>query len=373
MFKKTLFKIRETSSYDKHNKDEGLREISTISLVKHKVENQKFDKATGILELGFSDVAYVNCTFKEIQFNYINFSNVIFENCVFQLCDFYNCNIEHESFLEIIGGSIARCIFHGCSLSGIIIKRCRLNWVSFKNVYMSKCNLIKNSYNTVKFIDDCNLVDCVIKGTCCCMNIIFLNERAYTKFSYGSYIGPFNYKDNYYCLRNKSKHPCKKKDLNISNSYMTIGNQYLKNDIQDKYGECFYESKKAKHRTLKGLQRITSSISNFVCGYGEKPFRSFRTSMIVIVTCAILYLFTGVETKDRLIDYNDLSMPNGIGAFFRDLLYCIHFSIVTFATVGYGDLVPNGMPGILIADIEIIMGVIMVAIWTSTLVRKMTR
>jgi len=66
-------------------------------------------------------------------------------------------------------------------------------------------------------------------------------------------------------------------------------------------------------------------------------------------------------------------MPNGIMEFLIDFLYSIHFSIVTFCTVGYGNLVPHGMVSMFVANLEIIAGVIMVAIWTSTLVRKMTR
>lgn len=344
-----------------------------LSIVNARVEGKEFNKTTGVLELSFSDIAYIGCTFKEIEFKNIRFSNVFFENCVFHLCKFQRCNIGHESFLEIFGGNIERTSFYKCNLSGIIMKRCKLNVTSFKDTFMARCNLIGNSYNAVRFIDDCNLMECVIKDTSCSMDILFLNQRGYTRVSYGSYIGPFNYKDNYYCLRNKSTHPCSKKDLNIANSYMAFGNQYLKNDIQDKYGECFYESKKAKHRTLRGIKKIVSTLSNFVCGYGEKPYRSFGISLLIILFCAVIYLFTGIETKTGVIDYHDLSMPKGVLVFLKDFLYSIHFSIVTFCTVGYGNLVPHSMISMFVANLEIIAGVIMVAIWTSTLVRKMTR
>lgn len=358
---------------NKNKEQENNMDSFLIALVKNKVENKDFTKATGILELSFSEEAYINCTFREIEFKYINFSNVIFENCLFELCSFYHCSIEYKSIMEIFHGTLQRCNFNLCDLNGVIIKRCKLNEVSFRDVSLSKSNLIKDSFNSVKFIDDCSLIDCIIRDTCCCFNILFVNEKSYTKLSYGSYIGSFNYKDNYYCLRNKSKHRCEKKDLHISNSYITFGNQYLKNDIHDKYGECFYQSKLAKHRTLKGIKKFVSSASNLVCGYGEKPFRSFGVSLIIIIICAIIYLFTGIKTQSRVIDYHELFMANGLPELFQDLLYCIHFSVVTFSTTGYGDLVPYGKLSMFIANVEIITGVIMVAIWTSTLVRKMTR
>jgi hypothetical protein len=373
MLSKEDLKRKENILDNKNNEHENNMDSFLISLVKNKVENKDFTKATGILELSFSEVAYVNCTFREIDFKYINFSNVIFENCLFELCSFYRCNISYKSIMEIFHGTLQRCNFDLCDLNGIIIKRCKLNVVSFRDVCLSKSNLIKNSFNSVKFIDDCSLIDCIIRDVCCCFNILFVNEKSYTKLSFGSYIGPFNYKDNYYCLKNKSKHHCEKKDLHISNSYMTFGNQYLKNDIHDKYGECFYQSKVAKHRTLKGIKRIVSSASNLVCGYGEKPFRSFGVSLIIIIICAIIYLFTGIKTQSGVINYPKTLMTSGIQVLLQDLLYCIHFSVVTFSTTGYGDLVPYGKLSMLIANVEIITGVIMVAIWTSTLVRKMTR
>lgn len=361
---------RKLSSFDRAHENE---DVFLKALVKDTVINKNFNRFTGILELGFSEVIYLNCTFKDIEFNYINFSNVIFENCVFENCSFYDCNIERESIMGIFMGTLQRCYFDKGNLNGIVVKRCKLNEISFRDVSLSKCNFIKNSFNSVKFIDDCSLIDCIIMEPCCCFNILFINEKSYTKLSYGSFIGSFNYKDNYYCLRNNSKHPCEKKDLNISNSYMTFGNQYLKNDIHDKYGECFYESKIAKHRTLKGIRKMASTISYLICGYGEKPFRSFGVSLIVIIISAVLYLFTGLETKSGIINYHSLLAANSILELLEDLFYCIHFSVATFSTTGYGDLIPYGKVSMFIANTEIIIGVIMVAIWTSTLVRKMTR
>jgi len=361
MINKTFYAKNRSISYHVDN------------MVEEKLTGNNFNKVNGIDNIHFSNIGFKNCTFKEIEFKNIRFSNVLFEDCTFELCKFEHCNIGYQSFLEIFNGSIERSTFERCNLNGIFIKRCKLNGISFKNTFMGKCNLIGNSYNSVRFIDDCNLTDCIIKDTSCCMDITFINEHSYTKLSYGSCIGAFNYRDNYYCLKNKSKHQCSKKDLNISNSYMAFGNQYLKNDIQDKYGECFYESKKAKHRTLKGMKKFVSTTSNFVCGYGEKPYRSFGTSLIAIILCAILYLFTGLETKVRIINYNSFSLPRGYIGLLEDFLYCIHFSVVTFSTVGYGDLIPHGMASMIISNFEIIFGVIMVAIWTSTLVRKMTR
>ena len=55
-----------------------------------------------------------------------------------------------------------------------------------------------------------------------------------------------------------------------------------------------------------------------------------------------------------------------------DFLEALYFSLVTFTTVGYGDIIPVGV-SIILSSIEMILGVTMVGIWTATLARKITR
>ena len=81
MRKKSLFSYLRKRVVDniKCNFISGSRNIgpnNLLDLVKTRVENKNFNSTTGILEEGFSDVAYVGCTFKEIQFKNIRFSNV---------------------------------------------------------------------------------------------------------------------------------------------------------------------------------------------------------------------------------------------------------------------------------------------------------
>jgi hypothetical protein len=45
---------------------------------------------------------------------------------------------------------------------------------------------------------------------------------------------------------------------------------------------------------------------------------------------------------------------------------------VTFSTVGYGNVVPVGK-SLIVSAVEMVLGVVMVGVWVSTLVRKMTR
>ncbi|MEG1256081.1 pentapeptide repeat-containing protein [Clostridium sp.] len=329
-------------------------------------------------ESNLEDSKYTNCKFEEVDLHQVKFSNVIFQWCTFIECNFTECRVDSMSFLEFNDCSINNTSIINCEFSSLYIRGCELVNVEFKDSFMKGCNLIKNSYSEVKFIDDCNLMDCIIKDTCDLMDIRFINERSYTKLNYGSYIGKFNYEKNLNCNRcseDKSSCSCKYRlqSLNVSFSYMDFGEQYLRNHIGGKFGKCFYESKLAFHRTLKGKKKLKSYLSNIVCGYGEKPYRSFIISLMVILVFALLYMITGIETPRGVISIFTVIDNFSMYDLVSNIIYCIHFSLVTFSTVGYGNLLPCGLSGIILSSIEILMGIIMIGIWTSTLVRKMTR
>ncbi|MEG2412147.1 pentapeptide repeat-containing protein [Clostridium sp.] len=330
------------------------------------------------LKSGLEDVRYIKCKFKEVNFHNITLCNVIFQDCIFINCSFNECKLSNMSFLAFYNCSLSDVKITNCKFSSLYIRESTLFNIVFKDSFMKGCNLIKNSYHEVKFIDDCNLMDCIIKDTCDFMDIRFINERSYTKLNYGSYIGKFNYEKNQNCNRcneDKSSCSCKYKlqSLNVSFSYMDFGEQYLRNHVSGKFGKCFYQSKIAFHKTLHGKKKLKSYLSNIVCGYGEKPYRSFIISLLIILIFAILYMITGLETSGVLINVSTLEKNFSMYNLIKYIIYCIHFSLVTFSTVGYGNLLPCNISGIILSSMEILMGIIMIGIWTSTLVRKMTR
>ena len=83
-------------------------------------------------------------------------------------------------------------------------------------------------------------------------------------------------------------------------------------------------------------------------------------------------MFTGISIGDRLINYNLTSFSILEKLILVDFLESLYFSLVTFTTVGYGDIIPVGT-SIILSSIEMILGVTLVGIWTATLARKITR
>ncbi len=322
----------------------------------------------------FKDTKYSNCSFKGVEFYEVIFSNVIFEDCNFEDCDFIKCEVECQGFLHVHICNLDRVNVEKCKLPHFHVKGCSLSKVSFKDTIMLGCNLINNNYVEVKFIDNCNLMDAIIKDNNKFMDISFINEKSYTKLNYGTYIGRFKYKQSNLEKKETLRLNEAQRRLNISNSYMDFGDQFMRNHVCGKYGVCFYESKVAFHGTLRGKRRLISGAYNLVCGYGERPARTFILSLVLILMFSLLYMITGIKTfNSELISIKMLQDNMSLRSCWRLFIYCIYFSIVTFATVGYGDIMVANMSGMIVSIIEIIIGVFMIGVWTSTLVRKMTR
>ena len=322
--------------------------------------------------IDFSNGKFKNCNFENFNFDGQTFHRTTFEKCSFENCNFINCKIQLRGSVKFYFCDFYKVNIMDCNLKGLHIKETNLMQVTFKNTFMSGCNLIGNSYESVTFEENCNLMDATIDDNYKKFDVSFINEKSYTRLSYGTYIGRFNYKRFIELEENLEDE--RMINLSISNTYMDIGSQFLKNNVSGKYGVCFYEGKRAFHRTLSGKRRTLSRIYDIVCGYGEKPSRTFIISLILIMIFGVLYMFTGLKTfSNEVISMKVIRTSLGNRGFIKLLIYSVYFSTVTFATVGYGDIMVVNAAGMVISIFEIIIGVFMVGVWTSTLVRKMTR
>lgn len=317
------------------------------------------------------NVRYIHCVFETIIFDGGVFESISFEECSFKDSFFKNINNELLD-VHFIGCSFKGCNFVFCSLPGLQIKSSALENVEFKNTNLKDSKFIGNCYSNVKFIDDCNLMNALILETHSSMDISFINEKSYTKLNYGTYIGRFMEEKNK-IVSVSIDYTKDEKQLKTSYSFMDFAEQYMRNHVSGKYGICFYESKKAFHKTLRGKNRLKSILADFICGYGEKPLRTFFLSLGIIFIFSLLYAVVGINTSRGLIALKNIEIQGGVGSIVEVMVYSLYFSIVTFSTVGYGDITPCGIIGVVLSIIEIILGILLIGIWTATLVRKMTR
>ncbi|MCB2312183.1 hypothetical protein LGL55_12650 [Clostridium tagluense] len=163
----------------------------------------------------------------------------------------------------------------------------------------------------------------------------------------------------------------------MSDTCNSIANAYKSNEMQSEYGEYYYLAKKLKHKTLKGKRKFKSNLSNWFCGYGERWWYGVFMSFAIIFICALFFM-TGLEEGNHSIsyyftlDYNIIKDTNWY-ILFQDYWSCLYFSMMTFTTVGYGNMEAVGPISQVISFLEMFFGVIVIAVTTGSLLRKLFR
>lgn len=115
--------------------------------------------------------------------------------------------------------------------------------------------------------------------------------------------------------------------------------------------------------------RLVSKIVDLFCGYGERPMNVIVFSLALILTCAFGYYLLGVNYQGEVIQLDlSASLSQNLNEFFGVLYY----SVVTFTTLGYGDITPIG-PARIIAAFEAFVGSFTIALFVVVFVKKMTR
>ena len=105
-------------------------------------------------------------------------------------------------------------------------------------------------------------------------------------------------------------------------------------------------------KASRGLRYLVGRIEELVWGYGERPSRSISHGVAIIASWSLLY--TATEFPD-------------VGG---DMLTAFYFSVVTFTTVGYGDVVPEATIPRLLAALEAWLGAILLSLTVAGFARR---
>lgn len=113
--------------------------------------------------------------------------------------------------------------------------------------------------------------------------------------------------------------------------------------------------------------RLEWLFARMIFGYGEKAHRPFVTGLVVIFIWALLYFATGGVAPGGLAGEAARLYEPGFGE-------CLYFSLVTFTTLGYGDMAPKAhLPFRFLAGGEALLGAGLMALFIVALARKYTR
>lgn len=117
------------------------------------------------------------------------------------------------------------------------------------------------------------------------------------------------------------------------------------------------------------LKWAFSHVVDWLCGYGEKPENTVLFSLYLILLCAIGYFFIGMNQGGEIINFDSaLSLTDNLSTF----SVAIYYSVVTFTTLGYGDITPFGVSRF-IAVIEAFLGAFSIALFVVVFVKRMSR
>lgn len=286
-----------------------------------------------------SDKLYELSKNKNIDFSDSLFKkNVVFDNCKFKK------NIIFKNIIFKSNVSFKNCVFYGDCI--------------FKNVEFSKeltsekifiHSKIKGQKVSFENINNMPRLDGIIFSNC---TKILLKDIKYGKNDYE------NAKINYRIAKNQ---------CSATGDYEKLGHYY--------YMERYYGGKCIKRSGFRcNIQYINAKfidfLSRIIIGYGEKPLNIFIISFFIISFFAILYMITGVQYNDKIINIYEVENIYELIKNYIDLWY---FSMITFSTVGYGDMIVINIAGKVLVSIEVFLGVTMGASWASVIFRKMSR
>ncbi|MCG8539069.1 MAG: potassium channel family protein [Clostridia bacterium] len=119
--------------------------------------------------------------------------------------------------------------------------------------------------------------------------------------------------------------------------------------------------------SCRGLESLTKRIVGLITGHFISPFRIFLLSIIVILIFSIIYLYTGFEIVDG--DYIRYYPSFSFGLTTKHFWKAVYLSVITFSTVGYGNVIPCGF-GEVFACIEMIFGVAYFGLFTGTIFNR---
>ena len=280
-------------------------------------------------ELNFSETTFI----KEAIFNNYTFNSIV----VFDQTNFLN-------FTTFINSKFR----FNCTFNNVIFNPKYSDKKIFMGVEFIGQNFIINSVHNLPRMDG-------------------IKFDEYTKFI----LLDIDYEKEHY-VNGKINYRIAKNQATKIGDYERIGYYY--------YKERTYGSKNIKVEDYPTYKDYLSSkffdiLSKYTVGYGERPWNILIVSLITISIFAFLYMFIGIETLSNEvigININTLSQYSllEILNIYIDLWY---FSMVTFTTVGYGDMIVTTTIGKILVSMEVFFGVTIASAWASVIIKRMTR
>ena len=158
---------------------------------------------------------------------------------------------------------------------------------------------------------------------------------------------------------------------------------FRRNALPTEARHYYLKEKDARRRLAWHLdnygQALRAEASRWVTGYSMSPWRVLATSLVIIVVSALLYPLTGGLEEvvaggggEQMAVTWEVQNPESASRYyiFSVFLKSLYFSVVTFTTLGYGDISPIGTYARTVAGIEALTGTALMALLVFVLSRR---
>ncbi len=134
-------------------------------------------------------------------------------------------------------------------------------------------------------------------------------------------------------------------------------------------GEFYFREMECIRKQLTGYRRLLWALFyKSICGYGERPTWTFRWAAGIILFWGFLLLpLGGIHNPDG--STTTLSWPPSLTIFQHGL----SLSLITFATLGYGNRYPITPAGEFLAGFEALLGMLLGSIFVVSFAKKVIR
>lgn len=297
-----------------------------------------------VFEQDFDINKVIDYSYEQLNFSEATFiKEALFNNYTFNAKVIFN-QTNFLDFTTFINSKFR----YSCTFNNVIFNPKHSNKKIFMGVEFMGQNLIINSVHNLPRMDG-------------------IKFDEYTKFI----LLDVDYEKEY-CINGKINYRIAKNQANKIGDHERIGYYY--------YKERDYGSKNIKVEDYPTYNDYLSSkffdlLSKYTVGYGERPWNILIVSIITISIFALLYMFIGIENlNNETIGINIKILSKH--SFFEILKIYIdfwYFSMVTFTTLGYGDMIVTTAIGKILVSIEVFFGLTIAAAWTSVIIKRMTR
>lgn len=326
--------------FHKKNKNDFENEKMIDSIKNNKISNME----GFVFEVDFVASEVIN-----FDYLYLNFNEVIFvKKAIFIFFEFKkNVSFDYAKFFDFY-----------CFNNAKFFKN-----VSFKEVKFTKFLASEKLFENCEFLGQ-NVY--FIK----CFNLARLDGVGFEDFTKVIMIN-LRYKRKHY-LTGKINYKIAKTQANKIDDYEKIGYYYYK---ERAFGSRCMNVKDYPRKIDYVSAKFFDSLAKYTLGYGERPWNILFVTIFTISVFAFLYMIIGLRNLDgEIISINLNNIKN------YDKNYIIntyidfwYFSLITFTTVGYGDMLASSTIGRILVSLEVFFGVTLAATWTSIVIKRLIR